>query len=75
MPAAWRVISAEVLPEARLRVRFVDGTVGEVEMQGFLQRPEVVGTVFRAPAGPRVLRADRRCIGRRAMAKRRGPGT
>ena len=53
MPAAWRVMSAEVLPEARLRVRFVDGTAGEVEMQGFLQRPEVVGTVFepmRAPA-------------------------
>ena len=38
--------SVEVLPVARLRVRFVDGTAGEVEMQGFLQGPEVVGTVF-----------------------------
>ena len=44
--AAWRVTSIEVLPDARLRVSFVDGTAGEVEMQAFLQGPDVVGTVF-----------------------------
>ena len=43
--AAWRITSVEVLSDARLRVRFVDGTTGEVEMQGFLHGPEVVGTV------------------------------
>jgi hypothetical protein len=36
MTAAWRVTSVEVLPEARLRVRLVDGTAGEVQMQAFL---------------------------------------
>ena len=46
LTAAWRVASVEVLPQARLRVSFVDGTVGQVEMQAFLQGSEVVGTVF-----------------------------
>ena len=44
--AAWRVTSVEVRPDARLRVRFVDGTAGDVEMRRFLQGGEVVGTVF-----------------------------
>jgi hypothetical protein len=44
--APWRVTAVEVLPEARLRVRFVDGTTGDVDMQPFLQGPQVVGTVF-----------------------------
>ena len=46
-PAApWRVNSIEVLPEARLRVRFIDGTTGDVHMQAFLQAPGTAGTVF-----------------------------
>jgi uncharacterized protein DUF2442 len=53
--AAWRVTSVEVLPEGRLRVSFVDGTTGEVEMQAFLQGPAVVGTVFEALRDPRFL--------------------
>jgi hypothetical protein len=44
--AAWRVASVEVLPQARLRVSFVDGTVGDVDLQRFLQGPELAGTVF-----------------------------
>jgi uncharacterized protein DUF2442 len=55
-PAApWRVTSVEVLPEARLGVRFVDGTAGEVQMQAFLAAPEVVGTVFEPLRDPGFL--------------------
>src|SRR5947209_17194964 len=31
--AAWRVVAVEPLPEMRLRVKFVDGTSGEVHLQ------------------------------------------
>jgi hypothetical protein len=48
-PAApWRVESAEALPRARLRVAFVDGTAGEVEMEASLATDAVTGTVFEA---------------------------
>ena len=50
---AWRVTSVTALPPARLRVTFVDGTTGEVDMRAFLSNPKVDGTVFaplRAPA-------------------------
>jgi len=53
--AAWRVTSVEVLPQARLRVSFVDGTAGQVEMQAFLQGPEIVGTVFEPLRDPGFL--------------------
>lgn len=53
--APWRVTSVEVLPEARLRVCFVDGTTGDVDMQRFLQGPEVVGTVFEPLRDPGFL--------------------
>jgi hypothetical protein len=42
----WRVTSVTALPDARLRVAFVDGTVGEVDMKSFLSSPTVEGTVF-----------------------------
>lgn len=51
--ASWRVESVELLGGARLRVAFVDGTSGEVEMAAFLAKPEITGTIFeplRAPA-------------------------
>ena len=55
-PAApWRVTSVEVLPEARLRVRFTDGTTGEVHMQAFLQAPATAGTVFEPLRDPGFL--------------------
>jgi hypothetical protein len=45
----------EVLPDARLRVSFGDGTAGEVEMEAFLQGPGVVGTVFEPLRDPELL--------------------
>jgi Protein of unknown function (DUF2442) len=48
----WRVISVTTLPEARLRVTFVDGTSGEVHMKGFLSDPKLDDTVFSALRDP-----------------------
>ena len=42
----WRVTEVEPLPGFRLRVSFVDGMRGEVEMEKLLQRPGIAGTVF-----------------------------
>jgi Protein of unknown function (DUF2442) len=42
----WRVTAVTALPYARLRVTFVDGTSGEVEMGAFLRNPTLDGTVF-----------------------------
>lgn len=52
---AWRVTSVEVLPQARLRVCFADGTNGEVAMQRFLEGREAVGTVFEPLRNPDFL--------------------
>ena len=43
---AWRLTSVAALPDARLRVTFVDGTAGEVHMRAFLSNSKVDGTVF-----------------------------
>jgi hypothetical protein len=40
------VISVTALPDSRLRVVFVDGTTGEVDMRRFLSDPNIDGTVF-----------------------------
>ena len=42
----WRLTSVTTLPDACLRVTFVDGTAGEVHMKSFLSGPCVEGTVF-----------------------------
>ncbi len=42
----WRVVSAEALPGSRLKVTFVDGTHGEVDMGTFLANPKLNGTPF-----------------------------
>ena len=42
----WRVTSVNALPDALLRVTFVDGTAGEVYMKSFLSNPTVDGTIF-----------------------------
>ena len=42
----WRVASVTALPGNRLRVTFVDGTTGEVDMRRFLSNPIVDGTIF-----------------------------
>lgn len=51
----WRLESVTVLPEARLRVTFVDGTTGEVDMLAFLTARFVDGTVFEPLRDPAVL--------------------
>ena len=42
----WRVVSVTALPERRLKVTFVDGTEGEVDLSQFLTDLKVEGTVF-----------------------------
>ncbi|MEK6409390.1 MAG: DUF2442 domain-containing protein [Acidobacteriota bacterium] len=42
----WRVTSVLVLPDAQLKVTFVDGTSGKVDMRVFLSNSKVDGTVF-----------------------------
>ncbi len=51
----WRAVSVTVLSEARLRVTFVDGTSGEVDMRSFLDSPKVDGTVFESLRTPSVF--------------------
>jgi hypothetical protein len=51
----WRIRSVAVLPGARLRVLFIDGTEGEIDMQGFLDNPKVDGTVFECLREPEVF--------------------
>jgi len=49
---AWRLTSVTALPDARLRVTFVDGTTGEVHMRAFLADPKLDGTVFEPLRNP-----------------------
>jgi hypothetical protein len=42
----WRVTAVTALPDARLRITFVDGTSGEVEMGAFLSNSAIDGTIF-----------------------------
>jgi hypothetical protein len=48
----WRVTAVTALPDARLRVTFVDGTSGEVEMGAFLRNRDVDGTIFESLRDP-----------------------
>ena len=52
---AWRLKSVTALPEGRLRVTFVDGTVGEVHVRAFLNNPKIDGTVFEPLRDPAVF--------------------
>jgi Protein of unknown function (DUF2442) len=52
---SWRVNSVHVLPDARLRVAFVDGTAGEVHMKSFLSDPRIDGTVFEPLRDPAIF--------------------
>ena len=51
----WRVASVTSLPDDRLRVTFVDGTAGEVDMSAFLDSPKIDGTVFESLRDPSVF--------------------
>ena len=52
---AWRLRSVTALPDARLRVTFVDGTGGEVHMSSFLSNSKVNDTVFEPLRDPTVF--------------------
>jgi len=51
----WRAVAVTTSADARLRVTFVDGTVGEVEMRAFLSNPRIDGTVFEPLRDPAVF--------------------
>ena len=51
----WRVKAVSVLSDARLRVTFVDGTSGEVEMGAFLRNPNLDGTIFEPLRDPLIF--------------------
>lgn len=59
----WRVSSVAVLPDARLRVSFVDGSAGEVDMHAFLRDPKVNGTVFDPLRDPAIFAQARVVLG------------
>jgi len=52
---AWRLTSVTTLPDACLRVTFVDGTAGEVDMRSFLSNPKIDGTVLEPLRDPTVF--------------------
>ncbi|MGD0949333.1 MAG: DUF2442 domain-containing protein [Candidatus Binatia bacterium] len=59
----WRVTSVAALPGARLRVTFVDGTAGEVDMRAFLSDPKPDGTVFEPLRDPAIFVQARVVLG------------
>lgn len=61
--APWRVVAVEPLPEMCLRVSFVDGTSGEVRLRGFLDSPQVSGTIFEPLRDPEAFRQVRVDLG------------
>ena len=52
----WRVVSAQALPGLLLKVVFVDGSEGEVEMEDFLADGRVDGTPFEPLRNPEIFR-------------------
>ena len=60
---AWRLKSVTALPGARLRVTFVDGTTGEVDMRGFLGSRKIAGTLFEPLGDPAVFAEARVVLG------------
>lgn len=59
----WRVRTVEPLPSARLRVTFIDGTEGFVELERFLGAARVKGTVFAALRDPDFFNSVRVVLG------------
>jgi hypothetical protein len=51
--APWRVKAVEALDGYRLRVRFIDGVEGEVDMSGFVHAPDA--GVFAVLADPDIF--------------------
>lgn len=59
----WRVAAVTALPDFRLRVSFVDGTVGEVDLGAFLSRPAEALGVFAPLRDPAVFAQVRVVLG------------
>jgi hypothetical protein len=59
----WRLTSVVALPNKRLRVNFVDGTAGEVDMLALLSDPKIDGTIFEALRDPAVFAQARVVMG------------
>lgn len=57
--AAWRVVAVEPLREMCLRVRFIDGTSGEVRLRSFIESSQVSGTIFEPLRDPEFFRQVR----------------
>lgn len=51
----WRVASVSAMPDLLLRVTFVDGTMGDVDLRSFLNGPQAKGTVFELLRDPNVF--------------------
>jgi len=59
----WRVTSVTVLADARLRVTFIDGTTGEVNMRSLLASPTTDDTVFEPLRDPTLFAQARVTLG------------
>ncbi len=59
----WRVTSVTMLPDERLEVTFVDGTIGTIDMRAFLAGGKVNGTVFEKLRDPAVFAEARVVMG------------
>ena len=59
----WRVTSVTALPDSRLRVTFVDGVTGDVDMRSFLSDPKIDGTIFEPLRDPAVFAQTRVVLG------------
>ena len=60
---SWRVSTLAIAADCRLRVTFVDGTEGEVDMRGFLADPKLDGTIFEPLRDPKTFAQVRVVLG------------
>jgi Protein of unknown function (DUF2442) len=52
-----------VLPDSRLRVAFVDGVTGDVDMRSFLSDPRIENTIFEPLWDPAIFAQARVVLG------------
>jgi len=60
---SWRVSMVAIAADRRLRVTFVDGIEGEVDMRAFLDDPKVDGTIFEPLRDPKTFVQARVVLG------------
>jgi Protein of unknown function (DUF2442) len=61
--APWRITFVTALPDSRLRVGFVEGVTGDVDMRSFLSDPRIDGTIFEPLRDPAVFAQARVVLG------------